>query len=66
MLPLSLVVNTTFPYDEKLASARRFLDLKGIRDPRPVRKSLPRSEAYEAWLAQKRSRLRVVREPLAH
>lgn len=66
MLPLDLVVNTTFPYDEKLDAARRYLQLRGITDPRPARRSLPHSEAYAAWLARSRPRLRVVKRATAH
>lgn len=62
MLPLSLVANVTYPYDEKLAIARGFLESRNIRDPRPIRRSLPRSEAYEAWLVRSRPKLRVVRQ----
>jgi hypothetical protein len=66
MLPLSFVANTSFPYDEKLSAARCFLEMKGIRDPRPVRKSLPHSHVYEAWRAKSGPRLRLVGRPTQH
>lgn len=66
MLPLSFVANTSFPYEEKLAAARGFLLTQGITNPRPIRKSLPRSEAYEAWLQRSKPRLRLVKGVPAH
>lgn len=66
MLPLTLVVNATFPYDEELEAARRFLAVRGITNPRPIRRSVPHSEAYEAWLARTRPKLRLVKDRAGH
>jgi hypothetical protein len=67
MLPLSFVANSSFPYEQKLDEARRFLAGKGITNPRPIRRSVPHSEAYEAWLARSRPRLRLISSrALAH
>lgn len=65
MLPLSFVANTTYPYEQKLDAARRFLDSRGIENPLPIRSSVPHSEAYEAWLARSgsKAKLKLVRAP---
>jgi hypothetical protein len=60
VLPLSFVANVSFPYEQKLDEARRFLAAKGITNPRPIRRSVPHSEAYEAWLARSRPRLTLI------
>ena len=35
-LPVQVVVNASFPYDAKLAAARRFLKQRGITQVRPI------------------------------
>ncbi len=61
MLPLCFVANTTFPYDEKLALARRYLESKHIEGPRPVRRSSPVGNLLPSWPSRRPSRLEVVR-----
>lgn len=61
MLPLSFVANTAYPYDRKLEAALRFLDARRISDTVPLRTAPAHSDAYDAWLAQRRPKLRLVR-----
>jgi hypothetical protein len=61
MLPLCFVANTTFPYDEKLALARNYLQSKDIRGPRPVRRSKPVGDGNAMGSSRRRPRLEVVR-----
>lgn len=40
--------NATFPYEDKLAAARRYLASRGITDPKPVYHSLPSATTQNA------------------